>query len=234
MKYLISIFPKGISTYSEEMDNLFWFITILVSIAFVISLYILLRPLVLNHYKKVSKAAYFTGEDKKHFRWIVIAMALLAASDFAILLVEHPTWAKIEQEIPNPDFHVAVIGRQWNWIFQYPGEDGKLYTADDVVVDEQNSELHVPVNKNVVVDLKAKDVVHSFFVPELRLKQDNVPGRTIKRWFNATVEGKYDLACAEICGVLHTNMRNFLVIESQEKNDLYLKNLYEKKVTNKQ
>lgn len=234
MKYLNSIFPKNISTFGAEIDNLFWLITIFVLIAFVISLYVLLRPMVTNHYKKVPKAAYFTGEDKKHFRWIVIAMVLLALSDFVILVTEHSTWAKIEQDIPNPDFHVAIIGRQWNWIFQYPGEDGKLYTADDVTVDEQNSELHVPVNKTVVIDLKAKDVLHSFFVAELRLKQDNIPGRTVKRWFNATQEGKYDLVCAEICGVLHTNMRNFLVVDSPEKFEQYLKNLYEKKATIKQ
>ncbi|MEW6467682.1 MAG: hypothetical protein AB1458_02090 [Bacteroidota bacterium] len=227
-----SIFPKNISTYGQEIDNLFWLILFFVTVAFVISLYVLLRPLFTNHYKKVPKARYITGEKKKHFRWITAALVLLALSDFAILFAEHPVWAKTQENIPDPDMHVAIIGRQWNWIFIYPGKDGKLYTADDLYIDEQNSGLHVPVNKTVVFDLKARDVVHSFFVAELRLKQDAIPGRTIKRWFKATETGKYDMACAEICGVLHSQMRNFLVVESQEQFDAYMNTLYEKYKTN--
>lgn len=225
---LFEIFPKNISTYGGEIDNLFWLITGITGVAFIISLFILIYPLVTNYYKRTPRAAYITGERKKHFRWITIALVVLGLSDFAILLAEHGTWVKMEQTAVSKDLHVAIIGRQWNWIFIYPGRDGKLYTADDITVDEQNSELHVPVNKNIVIDLKARDVLHSFFVAELRLKQDNIPGRTIQRWFNATVEGKYDMACAEICGVLHSQMRNFLVVESQEKFDAYMEDLIQK------
>ncbi len=228
MKMLFDVFPKNISTYGQEIDNLFWLILALVGVAFFISLFILLRPLFTNHYKKVPKAQYITGEKKQHFKWIVIALVVLTLSDFAILFAEHPVWVKTQEKIPNPDLHVAIIGRQWNWIFVYPGPDNKLNTADDVYVDEQNSSLHVPVNKTVVIDLKARDVLHSFFVAELRLKQDAIPGRTISRWFNATEEGKYDMACAEICGVLHSQMRNFLLVESQEKFDQFTDTLYAK------
>ena len=84
------------------------------------------------------------------------------------------------------------------------------------------------MNKNIVIDLKARDVLHSFFVAEIRLKQDAIPGRTIKRWLNITREGKYDLACAEICGLLHSQMRNFLVAEPQEKFDAFMNALIEK------
>lgn len=228
MFLLFDIFPKSISTYGHEIDNLFWLITIIIGIAFFISLFILLYPIFNNRRGSVPRATYFTGEKKKHFRWVTIALVLLALSDFAILFAEHGTWAKMEENSIPADFHVAITGRQWNWIFTYPGKDGKLYTADDIMIDEQNSELHVPVNKNIVIDLKATDVLHSFFVAELRLKQDNIPGRTIRRWFNATVEGTYDMACAEICGVLHSQMRNFLVVESQEKFDSYMNDLIAK------
>lgn len=225
---LFNIFPKNISTYGGEIDNLFWLITVITGIAFAISLFILIYPLVKNHYKNVPRAEYITGEKKKHFRWITIALVLLAMGDFVIMFAEHGTWVKMEENPVKADLHIAITGRQWNWIFTYPGEDGKLYTPDDIMIDEQNSELHVPVNKNIVIDLKARDVLHSFFVAELRLKQDNIPGRTIKRWFNATVEGTYDMVCAEICGLLHSQMRNFLVVESQEKFDNYMKSLIEK------
>ena len=225
---LFKIFPENASTYGGEIDNLFWLIFVFVVIGFVISLFVLLYPLFKYNSNKVKRAEYFTGEKKKHFRWITIALVLLTLSDFVILAVEHDTWVKIEENPVQSDLHIEVIGRQWNWIFTYPGPDGKLYTADDVTIDMQNSEMHVPVNKNIVVELKAKDVLHDFFVPDFRLKQDVIPGRTIKRWFNSTKEGKYDLICSQICGVLHSQMRNFIVVESQGKYDEFIKTLYER------
>src|ERR1041385_9200190 len=225
---LFEIFPKNISTYGNEMDNLFWLITAITGLAFVISLFILLYPLVKYRANKVNRATYISGDRKKHFKWVAIAMTCIAMSDFIIMYAELGTWSKMEENPVNPDFHVAITGRQWNWIFTYPGKDGKLYTADDITIDEQNSELHVPMNKNIVIDLKARDVLHSFFVAEIRLKQDAIPGRTIKRWFNMTRECKYDRAGAEICGLLHSQMRNFLVAEPQEKFDAFMNALIEK------
>jgi cytochrome c oxidase subunit 2 len=222
------IFPENISTYGQEIDDLFWFIFVLATIAFVISLFALFYPLIKNNYKKIKRAEYFTGESKKHFKWITIALVLLAMSDFAILLAERGTWEKIENVPSRADVRIIITGRQWNWIFTYPGPDGKLYTSDDVMIDEQNSELHIPVNKNIVFDLRARDVLHSFFVVNTRLKQDCIPGRTNTRWFNITKEGRYDISCAEICGLMHSQMRNFLVVESQEKYDQFIKTLYEK------
>lgn len=224
----MKLFPENVSTYGQEIDNLFWLVLVFVAIAFVISLFVLVYPLVKNHHKKVKRAEYFTGENKKHFRWVIAALILLALSDFMILFAEHHTWNEIEEKPSTTDIHIGITGRQWNWIFSYPGPDGKLYTADDVVVDEQNSELHIPVNKNIVFDLRSKDVVHSLFVINTRLKQDVIPGRVNTRWFNITKEGKYDISCAEICGVLHSKMRNFLVVESEEKYKQFLSALYTK------
>lgn len=222
----MKIFPENASTYGQDIDNIFWLILVFATIAFVISLFILFYPLVKNHYRRSLKAQYFTGEKKRHFRWVAMAMVALAVSDFIILFVEHDAWAKTQQQLPAADLHIAITGRQWNWIFQYPGPDNKLYTGDDVVVDQMDSELHVPINKNVQIDIKAKDVLHSVFIPAFRFKYDAIPGRTISRWFNATKEGTYDIACAEICGIMHSKMRNFLVVESQEKFDRFIQQLY--------
>lgn len=224
----MGIFPESVSTYGHEIDHLFWLVLIFVSIALVISLFLLLYPLYKNHHTKVSRAEYITGESKAQYKWIIIPLLMLTVSDFFIVFTEHDTWEKIEITPPTKDVQCIVTGRQWNWIFTYPGPDGKLYTADDVVIDEMDSELHVPINKNIVFDLRAKDVLHSFFIVNTRLKQDAIPGRTNIRWINFTKEGKYDLACAEICGLLHSKMRNFVVVESQEKYDKYIKELYEK------
>lgn len=223
---ILALLPKCISTYGGEIDNLFWLIVGITLFAFVVSLYVLLKPLFTNHYKKTPRAQYITGESRKQYRWITIALVGLALSDFVILLAEHHAWATIESTVPEPDFEVAIIGRQWNYVFVYPGPDGKLSTDDDVRVDQQDSELHVPLHKNIVVNLMAADVLHSFWVPNIRLKQDCIPGRTIKRWFNLTEPGRYEIACAEICGILHSKMRNFLVVEDQATFDNYIRNLY--------
>lgn len=225
------LFPENISTYGQEIDQLFWLIFILAGIAFVITLFILFYPVLRYGHKKNARAEHIRGDNWKQLRWIALPVVILAFCDFAILTKEHGTWTKIMRAPEQSDFHVAVTGRQWNWIFQYPGRDGKLYTGDDVYVDEQNSELHVPVNKTVMVDIKARDVLHSFFLPNLRFKYDAIPGRTVVRWFNATKTGKYELVCAEICGVLHSKMRNYLVVDSEEDFKKYTEQLYQSKET---
>lgn len=225
----MKLFPESISTYGSEIDTLFWVITAITLFALVVSLYLLLKPLFTNVHTKVKRAVYNPGIEKKRMRWVVYALVGLTLGDVVILIVEHGTWVKFEQEIPNPDFEVGIIGKQWNWVFVYPGPDNKLYTKDDVRIDQMNSELHLPVNKNIVVHLMATDVLHSFWVSEIRLKQDCIPGRTNKRWFNLTKEGKYDLVCAEICGVLHSKMRNFIVSESDEAFQKHLSTLYSPK-----
>lgn len=219
---LLSIFPENVSTYGAEVDFLFWFILAFVLIAFVISLFVLIYPLYKFSASRNKTATHFTGEKKTHYKWIVTALVLLGASDFVILFAEHGTWDKIQSLPQQEDLRIGITGRQWNWIFTYPGPDGKLMTADDIVIDEQNSELHIPVNKNVVFELRSRDVVHSFYVPKTRIKQDVIPGRVTTAWFNITKEGRYELICAEICGIMHSSMRNFIVAESQESYEAYL------------
>lgn len=224
----MKFFPEDISTYGQEIDNLFYFIFLFVAIAFVISVFVLIYPLIANRAGKNKKASYITGEKRGHFAWITRALVLLALSDFVILFAEHKAWDTVENIPKMEDLRVGVTGRQWNWIFTYPGPDGKLNTSDDLVVDSLNSELHVPVHSNVVVELRAIDVLHSFFVPNARLKHDCIPGRMTTKWFNLTRTGRYDIVCAEICGTLHGNMRNFLRVESRADYDAYVKALAER------
>ncbi|MEE9171716.1 MAG: hypothetical protein V3U41_02260 [candidate division NC10 bacterium] len=111
------------------------------------------------------------------------------------------------------DVRVHVTGKQFNWEILYPGPDGRFGTADDLQVD---NELHVPVGKIVRVTLKSKDVIHSFFLPNLRLKQDTMPGREIEAWFEATKPGVYEIPCAELCGFGHSGMLGHLTVHSAE------------------
>ena len=106
-----------------------------------------------------------------------------------------------------------MTGKQFNWEVVYAGPDGKFDTADDRTFD---NEIHVPVGKPVRLELRSKDVIHSFFLPNLRLKQDVVPGRVIDAWFEATKTGKYELPCAMLCGFGHSGMKGYLFVETPE------------------
>ena len=113
-----------------------------------------------------------------------------------------------------------MTGKQFNWEVMYPGPDGKFETGDDVQFD---NDVHVPVNKVVRVLLRSKDVIHSFFVPALRLKQDALPGREIVVWFEVTKPGTYEIPCAELCGFGHSGMKGSLIVHDQAGYDAWLK-----------
>ena len=105
------------------------------------------------------------------------------------------------------------MAKQFNWEVSYPGPDGKLGSDDDVKFD---NDVHVPVHKPVRLFLTAADVIHSFFIPNLRFKQDVVPGRQIIGWFEATKPGRYELPCAELCGFGHSGMKGWLHVHTPE------------------
>lgn len=104
----------------------------------------------------------------------------------------------------GPDVTVDVNGMQFAWIFEYP-EDGIMA-----------GELHVPVGKTVKLNLHAQDVIHSFWVPQFRLKQDAIPGKDTQLQFTATRPGRYPIVCAELCGSYHGGMRSELVVDTEE------------------
>lgn len=220
----MKLFPENISTYGHEIDKLFYFISIPVGLAFFITLIVFLYPLFKNRYREGQKAKYVKGVGWKQLKWILAAMLLIGVSDIIILFAEKDAWHQIEETLPKEDFKVAITGRQWSWTITYPGKDGILYTGDDVM---KTNELHVPINGVVHLDIKSLDVLHSVFIPNVRIKQDALPGRTITRWFEATKTGQYDIACAEICGLAHANMKGTLYVDTQEQFLAYLNEIYQ-------
>ena len=108
---------------------------------------------------------------------------------------------------------VQVRAKQFNWEFTYPGPDGKFGTPDDKTLTD---ELHVPVGKPVRINLGARDVIHSLFVPQFRFKQDAVPGREIPAWFQVSKPGKYEAPCAELCGFGHSGMKGWVTVSSPD------------------
>ncbi len=159
------------------------------------------------------KARYITGEEHDLHRWISVPHNIIILCDLVIIAGAIYVWHEVKQELPEPDETVRIVAQQWAWTFVLPGPDGVLDTEDDVATVD---EFHVEVGRTYHFELESRDVLHSFSVPVFRLKQDAVPGRRIVGWFEPTVEGEYDVQCAEICGIGHGVMSARIFIESPE------------------
>jgi cytochrome c oxidase subunit 2 len=201
--------PEDVSTYGREIDSLFYLIYYITGVTFILVTVLMVVFLILYRQKEGRRAIYSHGNTTLEIIWTIVPAAILIVLSFMSV----STWAKVKRHVPDSDFELQVAAKQFNWEVVYPGPDGKLNTEDDVKFD---NDLHVPVNKVVRVHLTSKDVIHSFFLPNLRLKQDAVPGRTILVWFEATKPGKYELPCAELCGFGHSGMKGWLYVHTPE------------------
>jgi len=170
-----------------------------------------------------------------------VGMALIAEG--GVLAIGIPVWAEYFDPSPPADAVVVeVTAQQFMWNVRYPGPDGVFgRTRPDLIDDATNpvgvdradpaaaddvftiNEITVPVNRTVRVRLHSKDVIHSFFLPHLRVKQDAVPGMTPEAIFVPTREGTFEIACAELCGLAHYRMRGFFNVVSQQEYESWLR-----------
>jgi cytochrome c oxidase subunit II len=212
-QYFASFFPKINSTYGGEIDHLFWMIYYITGVWFIATELAIVYALIRYRKRPGHKATYTTGETRREIGWLLAPVLVVLVLDFYIDEAGVEVWNKIKIDIPEAAVQVKVTGKQFNWEMTYPGPDAQFDTPDDVTID---NDLYVPVNKNVRILLESKDVLHSFFLPTVRLKQDAVPGRRYTLWFNATEAGTNEIACAELCGFGHYTMRGRLIVKSDE------------------
>ena len=208
--------PENVSTFGTEIDSLFYLIYYITGAVFILVTVLMVLFLVMYRYREGRRAVYSHGNTTMEIIWTVIPAIILIVLAFS----SASTWSKIKVNAPPSDFKLQVTAKQFNWEIIYPGPDGKLGTQDDFKVD---NEMHVPVNKVVHIILKSQDVIHSFFLPNLRLKQDAVPGMEILVWFEATKTGKYELPCAELCGFGHSGMLGWLYVDTLEDYEKWVK-----------
>jgi len=208
--------PENVSTYGKDIDRLFYIIYYITGVSFLLVSGTMVVFLVLYRQREGRRATYVHGNTTLEIIWTIVPAIILVVLSF----MSQASWGNIKGRVPPSDVHVQVTGKQFNWEILYPGPDGKIGTADDLQMD---NELHVPVGKVVRVTLKAKDVIHSFFLPNLRLKQDAVPGREIQAWFEATKPGRYELPCAELCGFGHSGMLGHLTVHTADDYDKWVK-----------
>ena len=201
--------PEDVSTFGPDIDSLFHLIYYITAATFILVTVLMIVFVIMYRQREGRRATYTHGNTTLEIIWTVIPAAILIVLSFMSV----STWARVKRHAPDSDFELQVTAKQFNWEIVYPGADRKFGTEDDVKFD---NDLHVPVNKVVRIHLQSNDVIHSFFLPNLRLKQDAVPGRNILVWFEATKPGKYELPCAELCGFGHSGMKGWLFVHTPE------------------
>lgn len=201
--------PPAVTTSAPAIDQLFYVVLWITGIAFVLVEVTLLVLLVRYRRRPGVRAGYTHGHALVEVVWTVIPALILVC----LTMQSQRVWSAVRGAPPPADLEIEITAEQFAWNVRYPGSDGALGTADDVTTINQ---LHLPVQQTVLLRLRSKDVIHSFFVPQFRVKLDAVPGLTGRLWLSATTTGQFEIACAELCGLGHYRMRGFLVIETPE------------------
>lgn len=173
-----------------------------------------------------------------HLEFAVVLIEAVLLIGFAI-----PLWGKYVNEFPDSKDAIIVhaVGQQFNWNFHMPGPDGQFGKRDISLVSNSNplgldpsspeakddlvvlGELHVPVNRPIIVETSSKDVIHNFALPHMRAAQDAIPGQVIPLWFTPVKPGTYEIVCGQLCGLGHYGMRGSLVVDTPEDYQAWLK-----------
>lgn len=191
--------PESVSTYGGDIDSIFYLIYYITVVSMVLVLGAMAWFLFKYRARPGHKAVYTHGNTTLEVIWTIVPALVFVA----LGLLSQRSWAMVKTQLPDTDIRVKVVGKQFNWEMHYPGLDGVLGNSDDVVIENL---LNVPVGRPVRVVLASVDVIHSFFLPHVRLKQDALPGRDIEVWFEVTRTGTFEIPCAELCGFGHGNM----------------------------
>lgn len=199
------------STFGPRMDHLYMVVLWITGIVFVLTEIALIYFCIRYRGRPGQKALYSHGSTKAEILWTVIPTLILVYLGF----LSQNLWSdlRVPKNYPPADVIVKVHAEQWLWHFRYAGADGQFDTDDDVSVQ---NEMHIPENKVVHFELTSQDVIHGFYVPDLRIHQDTVPGLTSKIWVQATTSGTYEIRCTQFCGTNHYQMKGHVVVESDE------------------
>lgn len=234
--------PFDASANGGDINQLMWWVHALMAVLFIgwalYFVYVLFRFRAGAHPK-----ANYEGSKSKLSTYIEVGVAVIEA----VLLIGYavPAWALRVGDFPETEQseQIRVVAQQFAWNVHYPGADGVFGRTDPALVKPPNyigldpedpfsaddiqrqNQLHVPVDKPVVIYLSTLDVIHSFFLPEMRVKQDTIPGMVIPIWFEAAAttpigeNGRpetWNIACAQLCGNSHYRMKGTYVVHTQE------------------
>ncbi|MER0442026.1 cytochrome c oxidase subunit II [Emticicia sp. W12TSBA100-4] len=234
--------PSASSVHGKETDFWFWFGMAVVTASFLIVNSVLFYFPLKYRYNKNRVAHFYPHNNTLEIVWTLIPAVVMAALVFTGLKV----WNKVMSEAPKDAEVIEIMGKQFGWQVRYGGVDnGKLGNYNYKLIDDaagnefgidftdensfddftNSSELHIPKGKPVLLKIRARDVLHSVFIPHMRVKMDAVPGMPTKFWFiadksTADMQGelgnpdfKYEIACTEVCGRSHFAMKLILVVD---------------------
>ncbi len=225
--------PEVATVGGKRVDALLNFIFYLTAAVFVLTQVVYIYYLVKYRKRPGSKAHYSHGNNKLEIIWTAIPTAIF----LGLVIYSNRLWSELHSTPPDDAVKVDIVSYQFGWDMRYPGADGRLgkvdvhsYSVDNkfgLVPDDPagdddfaSTELVIPVGKPVHIYLHSRDVIHSFYVPAFRLYQAAVPGRTIAWvWFQTTRTGNFELACSQICGSGHYNMKAPIRVVTQEEFD---------------
>lgn len=199
--------PLQGSDVAVAWDSLYWFLFWISALFFVIIVGGMIYFAIVYREKPGRKTKYIVDDHVLEAAWTIVPTILL-------LVIFAWGWGVYKKMVQPPvdAMEVRVIGKQWLWNFQY--EDGRLETG----------KLVVPLNKPVKLIMSSEDVLHSFFIPNFRVKQDVVPGMYTTVWFQAKVKGEHQVYCTEYCGTSHSGMLAKIEVLDQEQYDLWKAN----------
>ena len=222
-------FPTPISAHAPALDRQFLITITVVGIAFTAA-QVGLGYMVWKYREDAtrSRAVYTHGSSKLEVIWTVVTAVIF----IGLAVMGQSVWASLRfNDAPPGSFQVEAVAQQFQWNFHYPGTDKVFGRTDPSLIDDSSlnfigldeadpnakddavhSVLAIPAGRPVELLLRSKDVIHNFWVPQLRFKQDLVPGMVIRVHFTANTPGKYELACAELCGQLHFKMKSYLLV----------------------
>jgi len=209
-------FPEGVSTYADRIDGIFMLILWITGAIFVLVEVTLVVFAFRYRHREGRRAEHVHGNWKVEAVWTAIPFVIV----MFLAAISMEPWRDIRDpgRIPAGAYMIEVTAKQFEWNALYAGADGRLGTEDDF---QKRNQLFVPANRPVVVQLKSEDVIHSFFLPSMRVKQDAVPGMETPVWFEATSPGEYALGCAELCGLGHYRMRGTVTVLSAREFDAW-------------
>ncbi len=229
--------PVNASSHGHEIDMMMFIIHLFMLVLFVgWGIFFIITLFRFN--KWANPKANYKGVTNHVSSYIEIGVVVFEV----ILLVAFsiPFWAKQVSALPERTdaIQVRIVAEQYAWNIHYPGPDGifgstaiKFFNKQSnplgIDPDDPNgkddfvtiNQLNLPIGKPTIVHLSSKDVIHSFFLPEMRVKQDAIPGMSIPTWFTPTKTGNWDIACAQLCGLGHYRMKGYLNIMSQAEFD---------------
>jgi cytochrome c oxidase subunit 2 len=232
--------PPLASSNGQDVDNLIIYVHWLMLALFIG--WIIYFFYVLWRFRRArNPRADYHGVRNHASSYIELTVAGIEA--ILLIFVAVPLWAKAVDKFPPPDQAtvVQVVAQQYAWNFRYPGKDGVFGRQDMRFVDTTNvfgvdpndtngkddivtlNDLHVPINKPVILYVSSKDVIHSLKIISMRVCQDAIPGLRIPVWFTPTQVGRYQINCAQLCGPGHSSMTGgYLTVVSQEDYDKWL------------